>query len=348
MTDDDFEKVDQDFASEFDFVDSHEGAAAAAAPTNMQPGMGGGEQPKGSPAIVSLMVIISVLGGGYFLYSHFFGKSAESTALTPPAPAPAKSATEANAPAAPNAMPGSANQLPTLPEHAGTTGAPTAAQPSLAPSAPPSPSKVAEGLAPKPSQDLTSTLAPTHPSSDKSFEQVQKEIQSAHPQVQQQPPAIPQEVRAALQNISEEMTVNVNNIRQLEGTISNMAITLDHLNKTISAMDNRVLSLTETVDGLSQDLANVKKIMVDQDLDLTLPGNVKSSNSSSRKQLQSISSTEPNYNVHAIIPGRAWLKSASGQIITVTEGDKVGDYGTVAVIDAANGLVRTSSGIIIR
>lgn len=364
MTDEDFEKVDEDFASEFDFVDSNDGTAkgggGAAAPTTGD-SMGGPQQPKGgSPAVVSLMILISVLGGGYYVYSHFFSKSASTDAVKPP-----------EAPKAANA-----GDLPTLPEHGDKTAAapmipgaaPTmpgsatpATQPTSMPPLPTAPTSkeaaansAAEALNTKPGNDLTSALPPANPSGDKSFEQMQKEIhgaqtpQQAHQvqQAQQQQPVVPPEVKNALQTISEEMTMNVNNIRQLENTISNMAITLDHLNKTITAMDNRVLSLTETVDGLSLDLANVKKVMIDQDLDLTLPGNIKSS--SSRKQTQTISNTDANYSVHAIIPGRAWLKSNGGQIITVTEGDKVGDYGTVAVIDASNGLVRTSSGIIIR
>lgn len=354
MTDEDFEKVDEDFASEFDFVDSHDGTAQGGGASSGSPeSMGGPQQPKGSPAIVSLMVLISVLGGGYYIYSHFFSKSSSTETTKPP-----------EAPKTANA-----GDLPTLPEHGdktaaapaipGTTPAiPGAATPGTAatnmPPLPGTTSKeaaaqsAAEALNPKTGQDLTSALPPSSPSGDKSFEQMQKEIHNSQPAQQQaqQQPVVPPEVKNALQTISEEMTMNVNNIRQLESTISNMAITLDHLNKTITAMDHRVLSLTETVDGLSQDLSNVKKVMIDQDLDLTMPGNIKSS--SSRKQMQTISNTDANYSVHAIIPGRAWLKSNGGQIITVTEGDKVGDYGTVAVIDASNGLVRTSSGIIIR
>lgn len=344
MTDDDFDKVDEDFASEFDFVDTQEGTTTG--PQANQPAGGSGpggpnQPPKGSPAIVSLMVLISILGGGYYVYTHFFSKPA-STGIAPPTADKAKN-----------------SDIPTLPEHAAAPDlieAPNGTAPTTPPMTAGSTSKdtanaIADALG-KQGNDLSSAIpmSPPAPTGEKSFEQMQKEIHNSQPNVHQQaaqPAAVSAEVRAALQNISEEMTMNVNNIKQLESTISNMATTLDHLNRTISAMDNRVLSLTETVDGLSQDLANVKRVMVDQDLDLTLPGNVKAS-SGGKKQAHTISNSEPNYGVHAIIPGRAWLKAASGQIITVTEGDKIGDFGTVAVIDAANGLVRTSSGIIIR
>jgi hypothetical protein len=52
----------------------------------------------------------------------------------------------------------------------------------------------------------------------------------------------------------------------------------------------------------------------------------------------------PAYYVQAIIPGRAWLKNADGQVITVAPGDSVPGYGTVATIDSQSGLVVTSTG----
>lgn len=306
MTDDDFDKVDEDFASEFDFVDDKNQGAPG--PDRGQPSQ---EPPKGPRPIATIIMILVILGGGYYGYKHFYGPKT-------PAAAPVDS----------NAVP----QTP-LPEPPG----------SMAPAAPTTNAPAAANdqnhidFSDNTKDDLAAALPPA-----KSFEQVQKEL---HASQQHQNSAIPSEVRNALQNISDEMTVNVNNIKQLETTISALNTTVEQLNKTINAMDNRILSLTETVDGLSQDLANVKKVMIDEDMDLASPGTVKFSN---KKQTQPINNPAPSYTVHAIIPGRAWLKSSSGQIITVTEGDKIGDYGTVAVIDSANGLVRTSSGIILK
>lgn len=62
---------------------------------------------------------------------------------------------------------------------------------------------------------------------------------------------------------------------------------------------------------------------------------------------QTMSGT-PTMSVHAIIPGRAWLKSKDGSTITVTEGDTLDRYGKVLVIDASNGVVITSSGATLR
>jgi len=49
------------------------------------------------------------------------------------------------------------------------------------------------------------------------------------------------------------------------------------------------------------------------------------------------------YSVQAIIPGRAWLKSESGETLTVTEGDAVKGLGRVAKIDPYDGIVQIDS-----
>lgn len=303
MTDDDFDKIDEDFASEFDFVDGKD-----AADSQSKGGISPPAPSQGTSPIVPIIIFLLILGGGYYGYKHFFGS--KTTTSTEPM-------------VVDNALP--KTPLPELPATKNTP------EPTVAPDQ----NQIDFSANQKDALEAALPAA-------KSFEEVQKQLHSTQ---QSQQATVPVEISSAIQNISDEMTVNVNNIKQLETTISALNTTVEQLNKTINAMDNRVLSLTETVDGLSQDLANVKKVMIDEDMDLASPGTVKFSN---KKQPQTINSSSPSYSVHAIIPGRAWLKSSSGQIITVTEGDKIGDYGTVAVIDSANGLVRTSSGIILK
>jgi intracellular multiplication protein IcmG len=54
------------------------------------------------------------------------------------------------------------------------------------------------------------------------------------------------------------------------------------------------------------------------------------------------------YRVRAIIPGRAWLENSVGRTLTVQTGDEISRYGQVLIIDAAQGVVVTSSGDTIR
>jgi hypothetical protein len=51
-----------------------------------------------------------------------------------------------------------------------------------------------------------------------------------------------------------------------------------------------------------------------------------------------------SYNVQAIIPGRAWLRSDNGETVTVAEGDIVKDLGRVSKIDPYDGVVEINTG----
>jgi len=50
------------------------------------------------------------------------------------------------------------------------------------------------------------------------------------------------------------------------------------------------------------------------------------------------------YNVQAIIPGRAWLKSENGETLTVAEGDVIKNLGRVTKIDPYDGVVEINTG----
>ncbi len=50
------------------------------------------------------------------------------------------------------------------------------------------------------------------------------------------------------------------------------------------------------------------------------------------------------FNVQAIIPGRAWLKSDNGETLTVAEGDVIKGLGRVTKIDPYDGLVEINTG----
>ena len=52
--------------------------------------------------------------------------------------------------------------------------------------------------------------------------------------------------------------------------------------------------------------------------------------------------------MRAIVAGRAWLVSNKGFILTVRPGSKLKRYGKITKIDPDNGIVKTSSGFIIR
>lgn len=59
---------------------------------------------------------------------------------------------------------------------------------------------------------------------------------------------------------------------------------------------------------------------------------------------QHIEPMHTSYNVQAIIPGRAWLKSENGDTVTVAEGDMIRNLGRVTRIDPYDGIVEVNTG----
>lgn len=57
-----------------------------------------------------------------------------------------------------------------------------------------------------------------------------------------------------------------------------------------------------------------------------------------------VSSPKNIYTVQAIIPGRAWLKTDSGDTVTVAEGDVLKGYGRITKIDPYDGIVDIDTG----
>lgn len=50
-----------------------------------------------------------------------------------------------------------------------------------------------------------------------------------------------------------------------------------------------------------------------------------------------------DFVVHAVIPGRAWLRNPEGALVSVQVGDEIPGYGKVVAINSQNGTVRMSS-----
>ncbi len=161
-------------------------------------------------------------------------------------------------------------------------------------------------------------------------------------------PKLHQELNA----LNNQIDSILNQIKYLDTYSREVSANLNKLNTSLNAMDNRLLTLIASTATLSQEvgaakseMGQMREILKENRLDTTplfLP---------KTKQEQKgvpIIIAKPEYKVHAVIPGRAWLKSTKGQIVTVTEGDSIGHYGKILVIDAPNGVVLTSSGVVFR
>jgi len=167
----------------------------------------------------------------------------------------------------------------------------------------------------------------------------------------------------ALKSLNQQIDSMLAKINYLDSYTHDMSQHVERLNQAIATMDQRLSTsnalidqrlstLTNTTSALSQDVGGVKNQVSQvrdtlKDEGLDRPAVLRAPFDQTNTQ-QTVDIENPEYQVHAVIPGRAWLKSTKGTIITVAEGDSLGNYGKVLVIDAAHGLVLTSSGVTFR
>lgn len=165
-------------------------------------------------------------------------------------------------------------------------------------------------------------------------------------------------------------------IKVIEDNLAELIQTVATTGKNVSQIGLVVDDLSKTIDTLTQGVVALKEQTVRQEpvqsyrqpVDAKNPssGNIHPSvtnDSKPRLNIQALGSPKapeelersgayafasPQVTVHAVIPGRAWLKGKEGRIQTITEGDYVEGYGKVIAIDASRGVVITSSGLTLK
>ena len=101
--------------------------------------------------------------------------------------------------------------------------------------------------------------------------------------------------------------------------------------------------LQEQMQGLASRVVNIET-QLNQLVQTLNRQNAPPTNDLNMSQPQSQAMPKLPYNVQAIIPGRAWLRSDSGETITVAEGDAIKDIGRVSKIDPYDGVVEINTG----
>lgn len=151
------------------------------------------------------------------------------------------------------------------------------------------------------------------------MQQMMGSVQQQAQQPQQSRPPMPQQVGTAQQPEYQQL------IRNYESQNKALEAQVDVLNKRVASMElemNQLIrTLTEHYDGASAVT--------------TSPGAVQS-----QQEMAPPPPPKIPYSVQAIIPGRAWLRSNSGDTVTVTEGDEIKGVGRVIKIDPYDGIVQ--------
>lgn len=125
----------------------------------------------------------------------------------------------------------------------------------------------------------------------------------------------------------------------------NQQILRDALHK-IEGIDAKMSYLSELqtqVHILSREVSALKSDVVQQSM---IVGNAQAAINQS--MAAAIDMRAPKMLVQAAIPGRAWLRSETGQLLTVIPGDEVAGYGRVVSIDPTSGTVVMSSRAVFR
>ncbi len=158
-----------------------------------------------------------------------------------------------------------------------------------------------------------------------------------------------EKITAILQRkIDEQMTSHKQQIDNLQKEVSNLT---QNTTKSVGAMQQDVTALKSAMAELSNQLKAMKDAQDAQMARLEAEraaAKVKKVKPKPKITSNSGAFTNPSLTVHAIIPGRAWLRTPDGKTITVSEGDSISEYGKVLKIDAPNGLVITTSGVTLR
>lgn len=131
------------------------------------------------------------------------------------------------------------------------------------------------------------------------------------------------------------------------GTPASQAILAEALEK-IEDIDEKLSRLSDLQRQMKTLNAQVKSLQSDVLQQATIVGQQQREVNQSR-QIAEMKQGEPaGISVQAVIPGRAWLRSETGVLMTVIVGDEVPGYGRVVSIDASSGTVVTSSKAVFR
>ncbi|HLB42398.1 MAG TPA: hypothetical protein VJN02_06045 [Gammaproteobacteria bacterium] len=176
----------------------------------------------------------------------------------------------------------------------------------------------------------------------------QQPVAQQLPLVQQQPTAIAPSTTSTMvvpstaasgTNVDIKMgTLEANN-QKLIGQLQS-----DYIQR-LNDFYNQNKQLQDQLQGLATRVANMETQLnqLAQTLIRQQNQNATGDNSFLGPQSQAKTPKVP-YNVQAIIPGRAWLRSDSGETVTVAEGDTIKEVGRVTKIDPYDGVVEINAG----
>lgn len=131
-------------------------------------------------------------------------------------------------------------------------------------------------------------------------------------------------------------------IRAVEQDLELNAQRLVSLDKQFITLQQDLVRLIQAIKALRADVADLQEARIQAHAERAAKARAAAQTRTSEADMN------PTISVHAIIPGRAWLKTKDGKTLSVTEGDVLNEYGKVLKIDPISGTVSTTSGTTLR
>jgi intracellular multiplication protein IcmG len=171
-------------------------------------------------------------------------------------------------------------------------------------------------------------------------------------QVQPQTPKVSMPVPRPVAQVSNEALDNADKkITALEQERGRLQTDVFAMQKQIRDVTQTVGSMTASLNDIKQSMEQINEKMEQQSQQMVRLQSIKrtkrrASTPSVKKVTPKVEQTQ--YYIQAIIPGRAWLMSTKGAMLTVSRGSAVPGYGDVRLINPKLGRIFMSSGRVIQ
>ena len=139
---------------------------------------------------------------------------------------------------------------------------------------------------------------------------------------------------------------NSTKINEIEKDLQLTAGKIVNVDRNLGLIQQDISQLTQVVKALTEQVAELQAAR--QAIKADAADRARRSGQAAAGSTQKAPHVSQTMTIHAIIPGRAWIRTQDGKTLSVAEGDMLGQFGKVLKIDAATGSVLTSSGATIR
>lgn len=176
-----------------------------------------------------------------------------------------------------------------------------------------------------------STVAPGNEQINHKLDNLEASIQAIDNRLDKLGPAVKSQSVSAGMKQPEVIHVDDEALREALVKLNGIDKKISHL----SELQTQIQVLNKEVNELKSDVVQQSMIVGQNQAHIN-------------ENMVIIEQRAPKMYVQAAIPGRAWLRSETGQLITVIPGDEVAGYGRVMSIDATTGTVVMSSRAVFR